>query len=165
MIKLQIIGHLGKNAVENFANGKAVLNFSVAHNQRYKNAQGVQQERTVWADCALWGPNAIGPYLLQGTHVFVEGTPYIELYNNGEGLPAAALKLRVTNVQLLSAAPKSVGEEKTGGEETGRGEKTDVEGEAGDEEDTNVEGETDGEEETDSGEEADDEEELDGIEK
>lgn len=130
MIKLQIIGHLGKNAVENFVNGKAVLNFSVAHNQRYKNAQGVQQERTVWADCAMWGSNAIGPYLLQGTHVFVEGTPYIELYNNGEGLPAAALKLRVTNVQLLSAAPKSAEEEKTGGEET------DVEGGTGGDEET-----------------------------
>lgn len=113
MIKLQIIGHLGKNAVENFVNGKAVLNFSVAHNQRYKNAQGVQQERTVWADCAIWAPNAIGPYLLQGTYVFVEGTPYIELYNNSAGQPAAALKLRVSNVQLLSSPSRPGGDEKT----------------------------------------------------
>ena len=140
MIKLQIIGHLGKNAVENFVNGKAVLNFSVAHNQRYKNAQGVQQERTVWADCAMWGPNAVGSYLLQGTHVFVEGTPYIELYNNGEGSPAAALKLRVTNVQLLSAAPKLAEEGKISSEETH------VAGGAGGEEGTNSGEETDGEE-------------------
>lgn len=112
MIKLQIIGHLGKNAVENQVNGKSVLNFSVAHNQRYKNAQGVQQERTVWANCALWAPNAIGPYLLQGTHVFVEGTPYIELYKDNAGAPAASLKVRVTDVRLLPGGPRTGGEDK-----------------------------------------------------
>lgn len=112
MIKLQIIGHLGKNAVENQVNGKTVLNFSVAHNERYKNAQGVQQERTVWANCAMWAPNAVGPYLLQGTHVFVEGTPYIELYTDNAGAPAASLKVRVYEVKLLPGGPKVGGDDK-----------------------------------------------------
>ena len=109
MIKLQIIGHVGKNAVENDVNGKAVLNFTVAHNERYKNAQGMQKERTVWADCAMWAPNAIGPYLLQGTLVYVEGTPYIDLYKASDGTPAAALKVRVTQVKLLPGGPKADG--------------------------------------------------------
>ena len=112
MIKLQIIGHLGKNAVENQVNGKTVLNFSVAHNQRYKNAQGVQQERTVWASCSMWSPNAVGPYLLQGTQVFVEGTPYIELYTDGQGAPAASLKVRVHQVKLLGSGPRAGGDER-----------------------------------------------------
>lgn len=101
MIKLQIIGHLGKNAVPNTVNGKQVLNFSVAHNERYKNAQGLPTERTVWVDCAMWYPNAVGPYLIQGTYVFVEGVPVVDTYNNNAGGVSAVLKLRVTDLKLL----------------------------------------------------------------
>lgn len=111
MVKLQIIGHLGKNAVENLVGGKPVLNFGVAHNQRFKNAQGVQQERTIWVDCAMWSPGAVGAYLLQGTHVFVEGTPYVDVYSNKEGVPTPSLKLRVTQVQLLAGGPRPPGTE------------------------------------------------------
>lgn len=114
MIKIQLIGHLGKNAVLHDVNGKQVLNFSVAHNERFKNAQGVTQERTIWAECALWAPNAVGAYLLQGTYVFVEGVPFLDLYTSQSGAPACALKVRVTNVQLLSHGPKPEG--KTSGE-------------------------------------------------
>ncbi|WP_423736231.1 single-stranded DNA-binding protein [Chitinophaga caseinilytica] len=114
MIKIQLIGHLGKNAVLHEVNGKQVLNFSVAHNERYKNAQGVAQERTIWADCAMWAPNAVGAYLLQGTYVYVEGVPFLDMYTTQNGSPACALKVRVTNVQLLNHGPRLEG--KPGGE-------------------------------------------------
>ncbi len=110
MIKLQIIGHLGKNAVQQTVNGKSVLNFTVAHNERFKDAKGVQQERTTWADCAMWAPNSVGPFLLQGTYVFVEGTPFVELYRNSDGAPAVSLKLRVTSLKLLAGGYKGGGE-------------------------------------------------------
>lgn len=109
MIKIQLIGHLGKNAVLHEVNGKQVLNFSVAHNERFKNAQGVAQERTIWADCAMWAPNAVGAYLLQGTYVYVEGVPFLDMYTTAQGAPACALKVRVTNVQLLSHGPRPDG--------------------------------------------------------
>ena len=51
MIKLQVIGNLGKDAVVNNVNGKSVINFNVAHTERYKDAQGVQKDRTTWVDC------------------------------------------------------------------------------------------------------------------
>ncbi|WP_126245531.1 single-stranded DNA-binding protein [Chitinophaga rhizosphaerae] len=114
MIKIQLIGHLGKNAILHEVNGKQVLNFSVAHNERYKNGQGVAQERTIWADCAMWAPNAVGAYLLQGTYVYVEGVPFLDMYTTQNGAPACALKVRVTNVQLLNHGPRLEG--KPGGE-------------------------------------------------
>ena len=40
MIKLQVIGNLGKDALVNNVNGKTVINFNVAHTERYKDAQG-----------------------------------------------------------------------------------------------------------------------------
>ena len=116
MIKLSLIGHLGQDAITNTVNGKTVLNFSVAHNERFKNAAGEVQERTIWANCALWAPNAVGPYLLSGTYVYVEGTSYIEMYTDKKELPDVALKLRVTNVQLLLDGRRS-GEKSEAGKE------------------------------------------------
>jgi len=54
MIKLQVIGNLGKDAQVNNVNGKTVINFNVAHTERYKDAQGNQKDRTTWVDCSYW---------------------------------------------------------------------------------------------------------------
>jgi single-strand DNA-binding protein len=107
MIKLQIIGYLGKNAVQNEVNGKSVLNFSVAQTERFKNAQGLPQERTIWVECAMWYPTGVGPYLLQGTYVFVEGVPVVDTYNNSSGGVSATLRLRVRELKLLSGGVRS----------------------------------------------------------
>ena len=50
MIKLQVIGHLGKDCTTNVVNGKNVINFSVAHSERYKDASGNQKEKTTWVE-------------------------------------------------------------------------------------------------------------------
>jgi len=104
MIKLQVIGNLGKDAVVNNVNGKTVINFSVAHTEKYKDAQGVQKERTTWVECAYWTDRtAVAPYLKKGTQVYVEGTPDVRTYQTNDGRQGAALSLRITNVQLLGS--------------------------------------------------------------
>jgi single-strand DNA-binding protein len=102
MIKLQIIGNLGRDCVVNNVNGKSVINFAVAHTEKFKNAQGVQQDKTIWVDCAYWTDRvAIAPYLKKGTMVFAEGQPDIRSYTTKEGTPGTSLTLRVQTVQLL----------------------------------------------------------------
>jgi single-strand DNA-binding protein len=102
MIKLQIIGNLGKDCIVKEINGKHVINFSVAHSERFKDAQGNQKERTTWIECAYWTDRtAIAPYLMKGTTVFAEGTPEADAYTNKEGQAAATLRMRVQNIQLL----------------------------------------------------------------
>ncbi len=102
MIKLQIIGNLGKDCIVKEINGKHVINFSVAHTERFKDAQGVQKERTTWVECAYWTDRtAVAPYLLKGTMVFAEGSPEADPYTNKEGQAAATLRMRVQTVQLL----------------------------------------------------------------
>ena len=109
MIKLQVIGHLGRNAVQREANGKSVLGFSVAHTEKFKNQQGVQQERTTWVDCSLWERDNLAPYLTQGTQVFVEGTPALDTYvSNTTNEKIPVLRLRVTNIQLLGSRREEV---------------------------------------------------------
>ncbi len=102
MIKLLVIGNLGKDAVLNNVNGKNVINFTVAHTERYKDAQGVQKDRTVWVDCSYWTDRTgVAPYLKKGTQVYVEGNPDVRTYTTQDGRNGATLTLRVLSIQLL----------------------------------------------------------------
>lgn len=111
MIKLQVIGHLGKDCTTNNVGGKTVINFSVAHSESYtKDSQKV--EKTTWVECAYWSESKIAPYLLKGTQVYVEGTPEVRQWTGADGKQGASLSLRVFTVQLLgskqqAAAPSS----------------------------------------------------------
>ena len=106
MIKLSVIGHLGKDAVVSTVNGRNVINFTVAHSERFKDAQGVQKERTVWVDCGYWSDKtAVAPYLKKGTQVYVDGTPDTRAYVNQQGQPAGIITLRVSSIQLLGTKP------------------------------------------------------------
>jgi single-strand DNA-binding protein len=110
MIKLQVIGNLGRDCVTNNVNGRTVMNFTVAHTERYKDAQGNQQERTIWVDCAYWSDRtAVAPYLKKGTQVYVEGAPEVRTYPKNDGSTGASLSLRVQNVQLLGSRPEGQG--------------------------------------------------------
>jgi single-strand DNA-binding protein len=104
MIKLQVIGNLGKDCVVNNVNGKNVMNFTVAHTEKYKDSTGAQREKTIWVDCAYWSDRtAISPYLKKGTQVYVEGSPEVRTYTTQDGKSGAALSLRVSNIQLLGS--------------------------------------------------------------
>ena len=110
MIKLQVIGNLGKDAIVNNVNGKNVINFTVAHTERFKDAQGVQKDRTTWVDCAYWTDRtAIAPYLKKGTQVYVEGQPDVRTYQTQDGRQGASLTLRIASVQLLGSRPNEGG--------------------------------------------------------
>ena len=102
MIKMQVIGNLGKDCVVNTVNGKNVINFTVAHTEKYKDSQGNNQEKTTWVDCAYWTDRtAVAPYLIKGTQVFVEGTPEVRSFQRNDGTAGASLSMRVREVQLL----------------------------------------------------------------
>ena len=107
MIKLQIIGNLGKDCIVKEINGKSVINFSVAHHEKFKDSQGVLKEKTIWAECAYWTERtALAPYLKKGQQVYVEGFPEVEGYMNKDNQPGATLRVRVLNVQLLGSRPE-----------------------------------------------------------
>ena len=108
MIKLQVIGNLGKDCTTNNVNGRTVMNFNVAHTERFKDAQGNQQERTTWVECAYWTDRtAVADYLKKGKMVYAEGAPSADPYQNKEGQPAATLRMRVQTVQLLGGSNES----------------------------------------------------------
>jgi len=104
MIKLQVIGNLGKDCLTNLVNGKSVINFSVAHTERFRDNAGVQKDKTTWVECAYWtDKTAVAPYLKKGTQVYVEGTPEVRSFTRNDGTVGSSLSLRVLSVQLLGS--------------------------------------------------------------
>ncbi|HEY8688340.1 MAG TPA: single-stranded DNA-binding protein [Chitinophagaceae bacterium] len=110
MIKLQIVGNLGKDCIVKEINGKNVINFSVAHTERFKDSQGIQKERTTWVECAYWTDRtAVAQYLKKGKMIYAEGSPEADGYLNKENQPAATLRMRVQNLQLLGGGDAAPG--------------------------------------------------------
>ena len=108
MIKLQIVGHLGKDCIVKEVNGKNVINFSVAHSEKFKDSTGTPKERTTWVECAYWTDRtAIAPYLMKGQLVYAEGSPEADGYLNKENQPSATLRMRVRDIQLLGGRTDS----------------------------------------------------------
>ena len=116
MIKLQVIGNLGKDCVTNLVNGKNVINFNVAHTEKFKDAQGNQKDKTIWVECAYWTDRTgIAPYLKKGTQVYAEGTPEVRTYPKNDGTTGISLTLRVQSVQLLGSRGEGGGGGYSGG--------------------------------------------------
>ena len=107
MIKLQVIGNLGKDCVTNQVNGKNVINFNVAHTEKYKDNSGAVKEKTTWVECAYWTDRVgVAPYLKRGSQVYVEGIPELRHYQKNDGTPGTSLSLRVLSLQLTGGRPE-----------------------------------------------------------
>jgi single-strand DNA-binding protein len=110
MLKLQIVGNLGRDGVLREVHGKSVINFSVAHTERYRDSVGDQKERTIWVDCSYWTDRTgITPHLIKGSLAYAEGIPTAESFTSKNGKQGVALRLRVTDVQLIRGKPKCDG--------------------------------------------------------
>ncbi len=109
MIKLQMIGHLGRDCVTNTVSGRSVMNFTVAHTE--KSADPQKEPKTIWVDCSYWSEKTgVAPYLKKGTQVYVEGFPEVRTFTRKDGTPGAGLYLRVLSIQLLGGKSEGQGQ-------------------------------------------------------
>lgn len=104
MLRLTMHGTLGGDAeIRHLDGGRSVISFSVAHSDKWTDAQGNKQERTTWVKCSLWRKSdqvGVAQYLTKGSKVYVEGNPSARAYMNNQGQPTASLEITVTNVEL-----------------------------------------------------------------
>jgi single-strand DNA-binding protein len=101
-IKMHVIGNLGKDCVVNTVNGRNVINFTVAHTEKFKDSQGNNQERTTWVEVSYWtDKTGVAPYLVKGQQVYAEGTPEVRAYTRNDGTAGASLHLRAREIQLV----------------------------------------------------------------
>lgn len=101
---MQVIGHLGQDATVNNVNGKSVINFSIAHSEKYKNKDGLEVNKSIWVSAAYWTDRtAIAPYLKKGTQVYLEGVPEAKTYTNKNNEILPQLNVRIVSLTLLSS--------------------------------------------------------------
>lgn len=121
LLKIEAIGNLGKDAVIGNANGKSVINFSIAHTEKWQAADG-PKERTTWVECAYWtDKTSVAQFLVKGKEVYIEGTPEIRVYPKNDGTTGVSLVCRVFKLLLVggsggqqAAAPRVGGEYQSG---------------------------------------------------
>ena len=107
---MQVIGHLGQDATVLTVNGKTVINFSVAHSEKYKNKDGIEVDKSVWVSAAYWTDRVnVAMYLKKGTQVYLEGTPEAKTYTNKNNEVIPQLQIKVVSLNLLSSS-KTQGE-------------------------------------------------------
>lgn len=109
MQKLSLIGHIGQDArLNTLSNGDTVINFSVAVSKRYKNKTTQEvSSSTTWFSCSIWRKEALAPFLLKGTQVYLEGEVSAEIFALQNGTHNAQLKVNVQEIQLLGGRSQS----------------------------------------------------------
>lgn len=77
MNKVMLLGNIGQDPeLKVLQNGQAVLKFSMATEEKWKDKEGEVQKRTDWHRCELWGKRAesLAKHLTKGSKVLVEGS-------------------------------------------------------------------------------------------
>ena len=94
--KLQIIGHVGNyQGLRYTANGKAILNFSVAVNSGRKQDDGSFSDETTWFRIVTFGQVAerLAPQIDKGSLVMVEGPVKLDSYKGNDGVERYSLEV------------------------------------------------------------------------
>lgn len=100
-----ISGNLGKATELRYTNSQlAVVSFSVAVNERRKQADGSYQDEVNWLDCTMFGKRAeaLQPYLAKGTKLSLTGHLHKSTYER-DGKQYSRVEIIVDEVELMNA--------------------------------------------------------------
>lgn len=86
--RVELQGYLGRDAeVKKFDSGRALVTFSLATSESYKNSKGEWVNNTAWHNITLWqnGKKPDADYLKKGALVRIEGKLNTRKYTDREG--------------------------------------------------------------------------------
>lgn len=101
-----IIGRIGNDAtVKVLESGWKVINFSVAHGIKSKNASGEMVEKTEWVGIAHWigkdKDDKLSQWLTKGTLVAIEGYPSAEAWTAQDSSVKCQLRIKSERLDIL----------------------------------------------------------------
>jgi single-strand DNA-binding protein len=103
--RVTLAGNLTRDPqVRFFANERAVADFGLAINRRFKTPDGQQKEETTFVDVEAWGRTAelVGQYLTKGSPCFIEGRLRLDSWDDKKtGEKRSKLKVVADSVQFL----------------------------------------------------------------
>ena len=104
--KVILIGNLGRDPELRYTqSGQAVVNFSIATTENWKNKEGGKEESTEWHRIVAWGRTAeiCAEYLSKGRPVYIEGRLQTREWENKEGQKQRTTEITAQTVQFLGS--------------------------------------------------------------
>ena len=114
--KCEILGNVGADPEMRFTPvGRAVTNFRVAVNRRWRDAEGQLQEKVEWFRITAWGRLAeiANQYVQKGSPVYVSGRLETRSFEGADGQIRYVTDLVANDLVLL---PRGNGHEPAGAE-------------------------------------------------
>ena len=102
--KVQLIGNLGSNPeIITLDSGKKIAKFSLATNEKYKNAQGELVTQTEWHNLVAWNKTAeiVERFVEKGREIAIEGKLTTRTYDDKEGNKRYITEVVVSELLLL----------------------------------------------------------------
>lgn len=108
--KCIFIGNIGKIETRYMPSGEAVVQFSLAVNESYKNKSGEKIEKTEWVNAVAYRKLAeiISEYAKVGTLLYIEGKMQTKKWEK-DGITRYATEVVVDEMQMLGS--KSEGQD------------------------------------------------------
>ena len=116
-----LVGNLGRDPeLRYIPSGQAVANFTLATNDRWRDKEGNNQERTEWHRIVVWGKSAenCAQYLQKGRSVYIEGRLQTREWEDKDGNKRQTTETIAQTVQFLGGRGGAGG---GGGAEPGGG--------------------------------------------
>lgn len=104
--KIIIVGNLGRDPELRYTpQGTAVCDFSVATNEKRKDASGESKDETTWFRVTFWGRQAevASQYLSKGRQVYIEGRLRMREWTDKDGKVRTSLEVTGNELQLLGS--------------------------------------------------------------
>lgn len=102
-----LIGNLGQDPeLRRTQSGEAVCSLSVATNERWKDRDGTQQERTEWHKVVVWGAQAetCAEHLAKGRKVCILGSLQTRKWKDKDGADRWTTEIKAQRVIFLDRA-------------------------------------------------------------
>ncbi len=102
--KVILVGNLGKDPDLRYTPaGAAVVTFSMATTERYKDRDGNRQEKTEWHNIVAWRQLAeiCGKFLHKGKQVYIEGKIQTHSYDDRDGNKKYITEIVADQMQML----------------------------------------------------------------
>ena len=120
--RIILVGNLGRDPELRYTTqGTAVCSFSMATNEKRKDASGQYIEHVTWFRVTLWGKQAeaASQYLSKGRAVYIEGWLRVEDWTDRDGKPRHNLEVNATDMQFIGGGEKHEGAKAAASASTG----------------------------------------------
>jgi len=110
--KVILVGNLGKDPELRYTpSGAAVVNFSLATSETYKDRDGNRQTKTEWHNIVAWRQLAeiCGKFLHKGKQVYIEGSLQTRKWQDRDGNDRYTTEIVANQMQMLGRADENGG--------------------------------------------------------